>query len=367
MLGGLFTDVRHFASIDSTNRYLLDEARARCAGGCRRGRRPPERRPWPARPPVGGTARVEPARVRAPPARAPRGDRATWRAAVVALARTDRVAGGDRRRARRQVAERLGGRRRPEGRGHPRRGRPGRAIGRSRSPSRDRDRTPCDRGRDRGQRELAGERRRPPGRTGRHRHARSGELAGADVEVDRDALLSALLDTLEPRVRDLGDRAGRLRQAREFETACATIGRAVRVELAGETYAGTALRLTPEGHLVVGTPGGERRVVAGDVVHLRPADGGGRTPTDRHPRARANICRSCTSSSPAAPVSSVRTSSATGSQRHPDDEVVAFDVLTYAGNRPNLADVEDRIDLRARRHRRLRDSSPRRSPSTTPT
>ena len=29
--------------------------------------------------------------------------------------------------------------------------------------------------------------------------------------------------------------------------------------------------------------------------------------------------------------------------RHPDDSVVAFDVLTYAGNRPNLADVEDRI------------------------
>jgi len=29
--------------------------------------------------------------------------------------------------------------------------------------------------------------------------------------------------------------------------------------------------------------------------------------------------------------------------RHPDDHVVAYDVLTYAGNRPNLADVEDRI------------------------
>ena len=29
--------------------------------------------------------------------------------------------------------------------------------------------------------------------------------------------------------------------------------------------------------------------------------------------------------------------------RHPDDTVVAYDVLTYAGNRPNLADVEDRI------------------------
>ena len=28
---------------------------------------------------------------------------------------------------------------------------------------------------------------------------------------------------------------------------------------------------------------------------------------------------------------------------HPDDGIVAFDLLTYAGNRPNLSDVEDRI------------------------
>ena len=30
-------------------------------------------------------------------------------------------------------------------------------------------------------------------------------------------------------------------------------------------------------------------------------------------------------------------------EQHPDDAVVAYDALTYAGNRPNLADVEDRI------------------------
>lgn len=30
-------------------------------------------------------------------------------------------------------------------------------------------------------------------------------------------------------------------------------------------------------------------------------------------------------------------------ERHPDDHVVAFDLLTYAGNRPNLDDVADRI------------------------
>jgi len=32
-------------------------------------------------------------------------------------------------------------------------------------------------------------------------------------------------------------------------------------------------------------------------------------------------------------------------EHHPDDAVVAYDVLTYAGNRPNLADVEDRIEF----------------------
>ena len=30
-------------------------------------------------------------------------------------------------------------------------------------------------------------------------------------------------------------------------------------------------------------------------------------------------------------------------ERHPEDHVVVYDVLTYAGNRPNLADVEDAI------------------------
>jgi dTDP-glucose 4,6-dehydratase len=30
-------------------------------------------------------------------------------------------------------------------------------------------------------------------------------------------------------------------------------------------------------------------------------------------------------------------------EQHPEDHVVAYDVLTYAGNRPNLADIEDQI------------------------
>ena len=30
-------------------------------------------------------------------------------------------------------------------------------------------------------------------------------------------------------------------------------------------------------------------------------------------------------------------------ERHPDDAVVVYDALTYAGNRASLADVDDRI------------------------
>jgi BirA family biotin operon repressor/biotin-[acetyl-CoA-carboxylase] ligase len=51
----------------------------------------------------------------------------------------------------------------------------------------------------------------------------------------------------------------------------ATLGRAVRVELARESFTGTATRLTGEGYLVVARDDGSETVVtAGDVVHLRP-------------------------------------------------------------------------------------------------
>ena len=39
----------------------------------------------------------------------------------------------------------------------------------------------------------------------------------------------------------------------------------------GSVIEGTATDLTDEGHLVVATDGGTKTVVAGDVVHLRPA------------------------------------------------------------------------------------------------
>jgi BirA family transcriptional regulator, biotin operon repressor / biotin---[acetyl-CoA-carboxylase] ligase len=88
--------------------------------------------------------------------------------------------------------------------------------------------------------------------------------------VDRSELLDALLQALEPRVAALGSPAGRRGQADDLRARCTTIGTRVRVELADGAFEGVACDVTPEGHLVVETAGTTRTVIAGDVVHVRP-------------------------------------------------------------------------------------------------
>jgi len=88
--------------------------------------------------------------------------------------------------------------------------------------------------------------------------------------VDRTEVLEAMLVALEPRVGDLATAAGRIRQIDGLRARCTTIGTRVRVELADSRFDGTACAVTPEGHLVVETGGARRTVVAGDVVHVRP-------------------------------------------------------------------------------------------------
>jgi BirA family biotin operon repressor/biotin-[acetyl-CoA-carboxylase] ligase len=103
------------------------------------------------------------------------------------------------------------------------------------------------------------------------------ELAGSATSlwqevgrsVDRSELLDALLEALEPRVADLADQTGRARQAADFRVRCTTLGHPVRVELADESFEGVATDVTAHGHLVVETGGTARTVVSGDVVHLR--------------------------------------------------------------------------------------------------
>jgi BirA family biotin operon repressor/biotin-[acetyl-CoA-carboxylase] ligase len=87
---------------------------------------------------------------------------------------------------------------------------------------------------------------------------------------DREDLLVALLERMagwyEPLVASQDP--GPLLDA--WRARSATLGRQVRVDLGGDEVEGTAVDVTPEGHLVVDTATGERRtIVVGDVVHLR--------------------------------------------------------------------------------------------------
>jgi len=88
------------------------------------------------------------------------------------------------------------------------------------------------------------------------------------------ALLGLILQALEPRLVDLADPEGRRRLTSEYRRRCDTVGRIVRVSLPGEVFTGTATDITPEGHLVVDVGSGSRTVAAGDVVHLRDPGSG---------------------------------------------------------------------------------------------
>ena len=88
--------------------------------------------------------------------------------------------------------------------------------------------------------------------------------------VDRELLLSALLDALSARRALLETATGRREVAAELRDRCITLGQRVRVELAAEAVVGMAVEVDDAGHLVVETTTGPRTVSAGDVVHLRP-------------------------------------------------------------------------------------------------
>lgn len=87
---------------------------------------------------------------------------------------------------------------------------------------------------------------------------------GAQLGVPREELLPRLVESLEAWwARPDGDVLDAWRERSD------TLGRSVRVQLPGEDLQGVAEALDPDGALVVGG----RRVVAGDVFHLRPAAG----------------------------------------------------------------------------------------------
>ncbi len=88
----------------------------------------------------------------------------------------------------------------------------------------------------------------------------------------RERLLVAWLFRLEARIALLGLLGGPVELLANYRDACVTIGRRVRVELAGrEPVEGTAVAVGSDGRLVVElAPNGPTvTVTAGDVVHLR--------------------------------------------------------------------------------------------------
>ena len=89
-------------------------------------------------------------------------------------------------------------------------------------------------------------------------------LAQAGGEATRDQVLASLLDALS------GYLAEPARARRELKAASATIGRAVRVELAnGTSVEGIARDIDDTGRLVVAAGRHDLRIDAGDVFHLR--------------------------------------------------------------------------------------------------
>ena len=90
--------------------------------------------------------------------------------------------------------------------------------------------------------------------------------------IARDDVLAALLDHFDRHYGRLvdGDAAGVLD---DWRASAATLGRQVRVDLGVDDVEGTAIDVTPDGHLVIETETGSRRTLAvGDVVHLRRID-----------------------------------------------------------------------------------------------
>ncbi|MHB8670198.1 MAG: biotin--[acetyl-CoA-carboxylase] ligase [Acidimicrobiales bacterium] len=96
------------------------------------------------------------------------------------------------------------------------------------------------------------------------------EVAGRPV--DRTAVLLCLLGRLEEHYGLLFEGGGGRAALVNYRRQCCTLGRRVRVELAGEVVVGRAVDISDEGHLVVAPEeegASPRRITTADVVHLR--------------------------------------------------------------------------------------------------
>jgi len=98
-------------------------------------------------------------------------------------------------------------------------------------------------------------------------------LEASGVDVDRDELLDLLLAELGPRLDMLATSEGRRALADEVAAASATLGQEVSVTTAAGTTTGVATALSAEGHLIVETAAGPVEFITGDVVQLRATPG----------------------------------------------------------------------------------------------
>jgi BirA family biotin operon repressor/biotin-[acetyl-CoA-carboxylase] ligase len=96
------------------------------------------------------------------------------------------------------------------------------------------------------------------------------DAPGRAEPVDKEVLLDLMLEGLARRRPLLDEEAGRRTLADEVRRRCATLGQRVRVMLPNEELTGAASAIDDAGHLVVETEAGRRLVSAGDVIHLRP-------------------------------------------------------------------------------------------------
>jgi BirA family biotin operon repressor/biotin-[acetyl-CoA-carboxylase] ligase len=92
-------------------------------------------------------------------------------------------------------------------------------------------------------------------------------LAGRPV--DRSALEGRLLELSGHRSAQASTSSGRASLATAYRARSASIGQAVRVELAGEHFTGVARDVDDAGRLLVEVGDHVRTVAAGDVVHVR--------------------------------------------------------------------------------------------------
>jgi BirA family biotin operon repressor/biotin-[acetyl-CoA-carboxylase] ligase len=94
------------------------------------------------------------------------------------------------------------------------------------------------------------------------------DLAGA--EVDREALLAAMLDALEARVAAVEAGASPLEA---YRARCATLGTTVDVATPDGAVTGLAVDLDATGQLVLDTAAGRVALAGGEVVRVRTAAG----------------------------------------------------------------------------------------------